>query len=288
MKVRVAASSANLGPGFDCVGLALDLVDEVEASVTDSGLVVEVTGEGADAVPRDASHLVVRSIAQGLDAWGVAMPGLRLRCHNRIPHGRGLGSSAAAIVAGLALAWGIAHPGVALDRPELLRLANIAEGHPDNAGAAVFGGALLAWSSDAGADLIPLAPHPDIRFRAFVPDFETPTAGARKALPDLVPHADAVAQASRAALLMHALTAAPEHLLTATEDRLHQRYREHLMRASFDLMTRLRSLGTPAVISGAGPTVLGLGTAEQLAPAGDVEGFTVLDLAVGDGVALRH
>lgn len=287
MRVDVAASSANLGPGFDCVGLALDLVDELDATLTDSGLLIEVTGEGADAVPRDASHLVVRSIRQGLDAWGVAMPGLHLRCHNRIPHGRGLGSSAAAIVGGLAIAWGIAHPGLAIDRSELLAQASIAEGHPDNAGAAVFGGALLAWAGPAATRHVPLELHPDLAFRVYVPNFETPTEAARRVLPTLVPREDAVVQASRAALLMHALTRAPEHLLEATEDRLHQFYRADLMPASYDLMGRLRSLGTPAVISGAGPSVLALGTPEQLRPPCDADGFTVLDLAAGEGVALR-
>lgn len=285
MRVRVAASSANLGSGFDCVGLALGLYDELEVELAD-GLTVEVVGEGAGQVPLDESHLVVRSIRQGLDAWGVPMPGLWLRTRNAIPHSRGLGSSAAAIVGGLAAAWGIAFPGEQIDRAELLRLSNIAEGHPDNAGASVYGGALLAWPTAEGADMVPLALHPDVRFRVFVPDFETPTAGARKVLPDAVPRQDAVVQASRSALLMHALTAAPEHLLAATEDRLHQDYRAELMRPSYDLMRRLRAAGVPAVISGAGPTVLALGTSDQLAPA-VAEGFVVRDLPVGDGVTLE-
>ena len=286
MRVRVAASSANLGPGFDCVGLALGLYDELEAEVTGSGLRVEVLGEGADAVPTDERHLVVRSIRQGLDAWGVPMPGLRLRTRNAIPHSRGLGSSAAAIVGGLALAWGIAFPGRPLDRAELLRLSTIAEGHPDNAGASVYGGALLAWPVGQDARHVPIDLHPDLRVQVYVPGFETPTAGARRVLPDLVPRRDAVTQASRSALLMHALTRDPGLLLTATQDRLHQDYRAELMPPSYDLMLRLRDRGVPATISGAGPAVLAIGTPEQLTPRVECSGFAVSHLGVGEGVSL--
>lgn len=287
MRVRVAASSANLGPGFDCVGLALGLYDTYDLTVTDGGVHVSVVGEGASQVPRDESHLVVASIRHGLDEWGVAMPGIALSCHNAIPHSRGLGSSAAAIVGGLALAWGIAFPDRGLDRGELLRLSSLMEGHPDNAGAAVYGGALLAWTIDGVTDMVTLDVSSDIAFRVYVPDFETPTAGARKVLPDDVPRADAVVQAARAALLMHALTTSPGRLLVATQDRLHQDYRAGLMRPAHDLMQFLRSEGVPAVISGAGPCVLALGTPSQLAPAGPAEGFRVLDLPVGDAVSFR-
>ncbi|MDO4785101.1 MAG: homoserine kinase [Propionibacteriaceae bacterium] len=286
MLVRVAASSANLGSGFDCVGLALGLYDELEAKVTDAGLSIEVAGEGAGDVPTDGRHLVVRSIRQGLDAWGVPMPGLRLRTRNAIPHSRGLGSSAAAIVGGLALAWGIAFPDRPLDRAEVFRLSNLAEGHPDNAGASVYGGALLGWPEGDDARHVPLQLHPDLRMLVYVPDFETPTAGARRVLPDLVPRQDAVVQACRSALLMHALTTAPELLLRATEDRLHQDYRADLMRPSHDLMLRLRGQGVPATISGAGPTVLAIGTAEQLEPAVEHPGFALWRLGLGEGVQL--
>lgn len=286
MRVRVAASSANLGPGFDCLGLALDLYDEIDADIVDGGLHIDVAGEGAGQVPLDERHLVVRSIQRGLDAWGVAMPGLRLVTRNAIPHSRGLGSSAAAIVAGLAIAWGIAFPGRTLDRTELLRLSHELEGHPDNAGAAVYGGAIVAWPTADGADLVPIQLHAGLRFRVFVPDFETPTEGARQVLPDAVARTDAVTQASRAALLMHALTADPTHLLVATEDRLHQHYRAALMAPSYELLLRLRGAGVPAVISGAGPTVLALGTAEQLCADVAFDGFARHDLALGGGVSL--
>ncbi len=145
LAVRVPATTANLGSGFDCVGMAFDWYDELTLEILDApGLEVEVTGEGADQVPRDERHLVVASVLRGLDAFGVPVPGMRLTSHNTIPHSRGLGSSAAAIVAGLALAWGIAKPGEPLDPAVVTRLATDVEGHPDNAGAAAWGGAILA------------------------------------------------------------------------------------------------------------------------------------------------
>lgn len=287
MRVKVAASSANLGSGFDCVGLALGCYDEVEAELIDDGIELLVEGQGADSVPLDETHLVVRSIRLGLDAWGVPMPGLRLKTRNKIPHARGLGSSAAAIVAGLAIAWGIAFPGRDLDRDELLRLSTEAEGHPDNAGAAVFGGALLAWSEPPGVvHRVPLTVHPGIRYRVFIPQTQAPTSQARKILPNHVPRSDAVLQASRAALLMHALVSSPEHLMVATQDYLHQPYRAELMQPSWQLMHRLREVGIPAVISGAGPTVLALGTSNQLSAQPCADGFVSADLPIGEGVQL--
>lgn len=286
MLIRVPASTANLGSGFDCVGLALDLYDEVELEVAPGGLEIVVEGEGRDSVPLDSSHLVVRSIRLGLDAWAAQLPGLRLRCRNAIPHSRGLGSSAAAIVAGLAAAWRIAFPDRELDRGELLRLANLAEGHPDNAGAAVYGGGLLAWTRQDEVGLVPLAIDAGLRFRAYIPAFETPTAGARKVLPSEVARVDAVWQATRSAMLPLALAGRSDLLLEATGDRLHQDYRRELMPASYELLVRLRHAGVPAVISGAGPTVLAIGTAEQLVPAVAANGFDCLELAVAPGVSV--
>jgi homoserine kinase len=142
VKVRVPASTANLGPGFDALGMALGLYDTVEVTVTDGGVRVEVTGEGAGQVPTDESHLVVRALRAGVDALGVSLPGVFLRCHNAIPHARGLGSSAAAIVAGVAAAYGLA--GKPLDE-HALQLAAEFEGHADNAAASLYGGLVLAW-----------------------------------------------------------------------------------------------------------------------------------------------
>lgn len=287
MRVFVPATTANVGSGFDCVGIALGWYDELHLEVGGTGVRVEVTGEGAEQVPLDERHLVIASIRRGLEEWGDGrLPGLRLRSHNTIPHSRGLGSSAAAIVAGLAFAWGIAR-GPRLDLAELARLSSVLEGHADNAAAAVYGGATLGWVQDGTVliDRIPVAD--ELTARVWVPETEVPTKGARATLPEVVPRADAVRQAACAARLMVAL-ANPERLLAATEDQLHQRYRRHLMAESFDLMTRLREVGVPATISGAGPTTIAIGTEQQLAPANSVsaEGFREVRLSFGCGVRL--
>ncbi|MCC2593069.1 homoserine kinase [Tessaracoccus sp. OS52] len=291
LRVRVPATTANLGSGFDCVGIALDLHDELELELLDESdsLRVEVEGEGAGGVPLDESHLVVRSLLAGLAEWGGTRRGMVLRCRNRIPHSRGLGSSASAIVAGLALAWGLAHPDEELDREELTRLSGRAEGHPDNAGAAVWGGAILGWFTDSDdVELIRLRVPPSIGTRIWIPSFEVPTAGARSVLPELVPRSDAVAQAIAAAALPLALERRPDLLLAATSDRLHQYYRSELMRPSYDLVLELRALGVPAAISGAGPTVFAIGTQEQLSRGDQLEatGFERSAPALGSGVEL--
>ena len=290
LTVRVAATTANLGPGFDCAGLAVDWFDEAHLEVADSGGVrVEVTGQGAHQVPRDESHLVLASLLHALRRWDVPSPGgLVLRAHNTIPHSRGLGSSAAAIVAGCALAHGIAFPGRELDRAELTQISSLLEGHPDNAGAAVWGGAILAWIDGEQVELIRLRPAGELRCLAFVPDLEVRTAGARAVLPDVVTRKDAVAQAIAAASLPLALEQRPDLLLAATRDRLHQFHRAELMPSSWALLQRLRASGVPATISGAGPTVFAIGLPEQLEAAGAVEhdGFHRRDLGIGKGVQL--
>ncbi|MFD0866186.1 homoserine kinase [Tessaracoccus lubricantis] len=289
LTVRVPATTANLGSGFDCVGMAFDWYDELSLELLDHpGLEIAVTGEGSGDVPTDGSHLVVRSILRGLEAWGAATPGMRLTAHNTIPHSRGLGSSAAEIVAGLTLAWGIARPDEPVDRSAITRLAHEAEGHPDNAGAAVWGGAILAWARDGKVSLVQLPLADDFRAVAFVPDFESKTDDARAVLPDTVSRSDAVAQAIAAAALPLALTKRPDLLFDATSDRLHQQYRAPLMPSSHDLMLRLRAAGVPAAISGAGPTVIAVGLDEQLAGIDgvDVTGFTVRKLRPAGGVEL--
>jgi homoserine kinase len=255
VRVRVPATSANLGPGFDALGLALALYDDVEAEVVDSGLHVEVDGEGAD-IAKDETHLVVRAMRTGFAQLGAQPPGLRLRCANNIPHSRGLGSSAAAIVAGLLLARGLVAGGpTKLDPDGLLELATTMEGHPDNVAPCLAGGLTVAWR-EPHARAVRLQPHSSVRPVALIPPFEASTEHARALLPELVPHTDAAFAAGRAALLVAALTAEPWLLLPGTEDRLHQRYRAPAMPASADLVAALRGVGLPAVISGAGPTVL--------------------------------
>jgi homoserine kinase len=273
--VRVPATSANLGPGFDTLGLALGLHDEVEVRVTGSGLEIEVSGEGAaDLADAGEKHLVVRALRVAFDELDVAQPpGLALRCVNRIPHGRGLGSSAAAIVAGLLAARGLAG---ASDRPaEVLPLASMLEGHPDNVAPCLFGGLTIAWTTAGGAGLpearaVRLDPRPELRPVVFIAPAPVSTKVARGLLPASVPHADAARNAGRAALLVAALTAgevplddAAAALLDGTEDRLHQDYRAPAMPHSRDLLTRLRAAGVPAVISGAGPSVLAFRTANS-------------------------
>lgn len=292
LQVHVPATTANVGSGFDSVGIAIDWYDRLTLDISEAGgLRIDVMGEGAGQVPTDEQHLVISSLHRGLEEWGGALPGgLHLRANNTIPHSRGLGSSAAAIVAGLAFAWGITFPGRELDREELTRISSELEGHPDNAGAAVWGGAVLAWMESRGVSLVRLDVHADIAAAVWVPSFEVPTAGARSVLPDQVPRIDAVAQATAAATLPIALAARPDLLMAATADRLHQGYRAHLMQPSFELMGQLRQLGVAATISGAGPAIFALGTTQQLQAGLRVEagvrGFRHFGLRLGSGVGL--
>lgn len=260
VRISVPATSANLGPGFDCLGLALDLRDRLEAEVLDTGLVVEVAGEGAAEVPLTERHLVVRALRVGLDALGVTVPGLRVSCHNALPHARGLGSSSAAVVGGLALARALVADGAErLDDLALFGLAADLEGHPDNVAPAALGGFVISGrEADGSFFAIPAPVDARLSAVAFVPTQGVSTQVARGLLPAQVPLVDAAANASRAALLVAALAGAPERLLLATEDRLHQQYRAPAMPASFALVGDLRAAGAPAVVSGAGPTVLAL------------------------------
>jgi homoserine kinase len=259
--VRVPATSANLGPGFDSLGLALTLYDEVEARVTGGGVTVEVAGEGAGDLPGDETHLVVRAMRQAFDVLGRQPPGLALRCRNRIPQARGLGSSSAAIVAGIVLARALVEDGGArMDDGAVLTLADAIEGHPDNVAPCLLGGFTIAWTGEGGAGAVRRETAPEIRPVVFVPEERGLTEVARAALPKTVPHADAAFNAGRAALLVHALAGDPGRLLAATEDRLHQDYRAEGMPATAGLVARLRGEGVAAVVSGAGPSVLAFGT----------------------------
>ncbi|MGZ4632757.1 MAG: homoserine kinase [Actinomycetes bacterium] len=273
--VRVPATSANLGPGFDALGLALGWYDDVSARVVaGAGLDVEIEGTGAADLPRDERHLVVRAMAATFAALGTDRPGLSLRCVNRIPHGRGLGSSAAAVVAGVLLARALVSDGEQrLDDDAVLSLASRLEGHPDNAAAALLGGLTIAWSdrpADSDEDApqeahavhaVRLDPAESLTAVVLVPDATLATEKARSLLPATVPHADAAHAAGRAALLIHALTRDPSLLLAATEDRLHQSYRGPAMPDTLAVVGRLRADGAAAVVSGAGPSVLVLGSA---------------------------
>lgn len=280
--VDAPATSANLGPGFDALGLALTLCDQITMQVTRSGLQVDVCGSGADSVPRDESHLVVRAARAAFDSMGVAQPGLALTCRNVLPHGRGLGSSAAAIVAGVIAARALVADGEQrLDDDAALRLAAELEGHPDNVAAALLGGLTIAWDDGDGARATRLEAAGDVV--AFVPDRTVSTRVARGLLPDSVPHGDAARNAGRVGLLVAALGGRPELLLPATRDWLHQAYRAPVMPDSVALVESWRDAGVPAVISGAGPTVLAFVTAaascETLVAAAPV-GWTPHALAI--------
>jgi homoserine kinase len=256
--VRVPATSANLGPGFDALGLALGLHDVVEARVISSGLVIEVSGAGEETAAGEEGHLVIRAMRAAFDAAGRQPPGIGLRCVNAIPHGYGLGSSAAAIVAGLLAARALAAKEADLTDADVLRLATRLEGHPDNVAACLAGGLTIAWTSDTGPRAARLAPVAGLTPVLCVPDIPLSTAHARGLLPPTVPHADAAANAAHAALLVAGLTADPALLMAGTEDLLHQPYRAPAMPATAHLVGRLRAAGIPAVVSGAGPAVLAL------------------------------
>lgn len=268
--VRVPATSANLGPGFDTLGLALSVYDELDVTALPEGeLEIEVSGAGADDVPRDASHLVVRAIAYAYESVGRRMPGLRLRAHNVIPHGRGLGSSGAAVVSGLLAAKGLLEGDVELGDETLLRLATELEGHPDNVAPALFGGLTIAWVDERGPQHKKLLVHRGVSPLVFVPEFTMSTKVARSLQPLQVPREDAVFNVSRSALLIAALTQSPELLQAATEDKLHQNYRASAMPETDRLVRALRAEGFAAVVSGAGPSVLVLadGPGQRLAAA---------------------
>jgi homoserine kinase len=285
VRVRVPASTANLGPGFDALGLALALYDEVEVALAPSGLRVEVRGEGAGQVPTDDTHLVVRALRAACARCGHRADGLVLRCHNRIPHSRGLGSSAAAAVAGVLAGYALA--GMQPD-DAALNLAAGFDGHADNAGASLLGGLVISWRDGRAFRAVRLEPHPDLTPVLLVPELTSSTEVTRGLLPAEVPHTDAAFTAGRAALAVHALTAAPQLLLAATEDRLHQTYRCAAYPATGRLVDRLRAVGVPAAVSGAGPTVLALPGRAQLPAVVDTTGFTCLQLEIArDGATVE-
>lgn len=258
IRVRVPATSANLGPGFDAFGLALGLHDDLVAQVVDSpGVRVDIGGEGADSLPRDGKHLVAKIMRQAFDVMGGQPRGLEIVCANRIPHKRGLGSSAAAIVGALVLARALVVGGdEQLSDETLLQMATDIEGHPDNVAACLYGGFTIAWLESGAARAVTMSVHPEIAPIALIPSTQSSTRRTRALLPATVPHADAALTAGRAGLFVHAITREPDLLMAATEERLHQRQRREAYPRTLDAVDRLRAAGLPAVISGAGPTVL--------------------------------
>ena len=290
----VAASSANLGPGFDSLGVALGRYDEIVVETVEHGIRVEVEGEGAGQISTGADNLVARALIAGLTAAGAEAPGLVLRCRNAIPQSRGLGSSASAVVIGLAAANGIVAQAdlTPLDDARLIQLSSEFDGHPDNTSAAVLGGAIVSWTEfgQSGPRYAATRLRLDPRIRLFVatPEVRSSTAETRVLLPEQVPHTDARFNLSRAALLVVALTEHPELLMAATEDVLHQPQRAAAMPRSADYLHYLRGRGVPAVLSGAGPAVLAMTAGADLPTdaieAGAAHGFAVGEAAVGEPV----
>jgi homoserine kinase len=262
VSVKVPATTANLGPGLDTLGLALAIYDDLEVTVREQpGAHVDVRGvgdgsAGGHGVETDETNLVVRSMAAVFDAYGMPVPGVDIVANNSIPHGRGLGSSGAAIVAGIMAAKGILDGVVEIDADALLGFATILEGHPDNVAPALFGGLTIAWTSPTGPKHKKLMVHRGVSPLIAVPESTMSTALARSLQPQSVPHEDAIFNVSRSALLIAALVQSPELLLDATEDRLHQNYRASAMKETDDLIRALRAHGLAAVVSGAGPSVL--------------------------------
>jgi homoserine kinase len=255
--VKVPATTANLGPGFDTLGLALSLYDELTVTVRDEpGVFVEVIGVGAGVVPTDETNLVVTAIAHTFAAYDIEMPGLNLVARNSIAHGRGMGSSGAAIVSGIMAAKGLLEGIVEIDSRALLALATQMEGHPDNVAPALFGGLTIAWMTPEGPQHKKLMVHRGVSPLVFVPESTMSTALARSLQPTSVPHEDAIFNVSRSALLIAALIQSPELLLAATEDKLHQSYRASAMPETDALIQLLRANGLAAVVSGAGPSLL--------------------------------
>jgi homoserine kinase len=252
VRVRVPATSANLGPGFDTLGLALGLYDELDLELTDGGLEVAPYGD----VPVDERNLVVRSLRTAFAATGTQPAGLRLTYTSRIPHARGLGSSSAAICAGVVAA--LALRGVPADDPLALELAAEIEGHPDNVAPCLLGGLTIAYYDGAAARAVRLDPAVELTPVLFVPSVRTSTEASRAALPEVVPHRDAAFSAGRASLLVAALTSRPDQLLAGTEDRLHQAFRLAAVPSTLRVLRVLRASGIAAVLSGSGPSLLAL------------------------------
>ncbi len=255
LRILVPATTANLGPGFDCLGMALSLYKELEVEVTEHGLEIDIEGEGAAELARDSSNLILQSAQRVFDRVGYQPRGLHLRSINRLPLMSGLGSSSAAIVGGLLAANELT--GNQLTRDDLLRLAIEIEGHPDNVAPALLGGLVIVASGDPG----PIVQHvevPDLRVVVVTPELRVSTEEARRLLPTTVPHTDAVFNTGRVALVVHALSHGDFDLLgRAMDDRLHQPFRKQLITGYDEVVGAAKAAGASAVaISGSGPTLI--------------------------------
>lgn len=279
VSVCVPATSANLGSGFDVAGIALDYADSLVFTLDDTlddsqDVRVIIHGEGESTLPKDETHLVVRAFRKACEAFGLPHLRFTLEAHNCIPQARGMGSSASAIVSGVAAAWAFAHNGN-LNKQAIFELAAAIEGHPDNVAPAVFGGLTTSWKNGDEFHTVRYSVSKQIRATIFVPNFTLSTQMARQALPEKVPYADAVFNVSRACLLpiafgdfgdfgdsrdsanscdscVKSTLSRNDLLFTATQDAIHQPYRASLMQPTWDLVKALRDKGFAAAISGAG------------------------------------
>lgn len=276
VSVCVPATSANLGSGFDVAGIALDYADSLVFTLDDTlddsqDVRVIIHGEGEDTLPKDETHLVVRAFRKACEAFDLPHLRFTLEAHNRIPQARGMGSSASAIVSGVAAAWAFAHNGN-LNKQAIFELAAAIEGHPDNVAPAVFGGLTTSWKNGDEFHTVRYGVSKQIRATIFVPNFTLSTQMARQALPEKVSYVDAVFNVSRACLLPIAFgdfgdfgdsrdsanscakttLSRNDLLFTATQDAIHQPYRASLMQPTWDLVKALRNKGFAAAISGAG------------------------------------
>ena len=269
VSISVPATTANLGPGFDSIGLALDIRDHITARVIESGFSVSITGNGAGQLPTDGTHLIAKVACEAAQKWGKPLAGLHLDCTNEIPQGRGFGSSAAAIIAGLVIARELTETDAS--NATLLQMANVIEGHPDNISACIFGGLTVnAWNTIDDVESVSLAVHPGVVVVMGVPNAELDTHKARGLLPATVPYADAIFNTSRAALLVAALTSKPELLYAATADRLHQDYRADAYPESMQIVRDLRVAGIGGAISGAGPSIAAFTTDDLASRAAEI------------------
>ena len=278
--VEVSATTANMGPGFDCLAMALDIWNSLRIDVGQSGF--EVSGEGSDTLPRDRSNLVYRCFCVPFAEAGEPVPIVRVVCENRIPLGRGLGSSAAAVVGGLVAGNELC--GKPLSQERLLELAIEVEGHPDNAAAALLGGCQIVVQAEEGLVTASVPIPGNLRAVVFIPDMPMPTEEARDLLTPDVERSDAVYNVGRAALLVRAFaTGDLAHLTTATEDRLHQPARQAIFPAMNNIFRAALSAGARGVfLSGAGSSVLALATDREV-----TIGYEMADAAAKSGVGGR-
>lgn len=284
--VSVPASTGNVGPGFDTLGLALEHRDEIELTVLESGLEFELQGEGSESVPRTEDHLLVRAVRAAWRAAGLQeQPGMRIVARNRVPHGRGMGSSAACAVAGVVAGNALLAEQQRLDEDAVFQVCAGMEGHPDNVAPALYGGLTISWGEPGAWRTAPVDVLPEIVPIVAIPNYEVSTALARSLLPETVDHREAARNAGRCALLIDAMSRRPEHLMPATADSLHQPFRAPAMEPSAALVAALREQGHAALISGAGPTVLVLSDSE---PSADAAEKAIGELAAHQGPGSEH